>query len=185
LWLPLWILAFLTAPSALPQSCVAPALKRPSESADFFTDEQENELGRVIDAQLLQSWQVIDDPALTGYVQRIGDRLQAHLPPSGLRFHYALVDIPQANAISLPGGYIYVSRKLAAFMRSEDELAAVLAHEMGHVVTHQSAVHLTRTLRELLNIDHVKTDEIFDRYNQLLEKWRKNPGAPTWRATPG
>jgi hypothetical protein len=155
--------------------CRVPALKKPSLSADFFTDEQENELGRVIDSQVRQSQKIIEEPELTGYLYTVGDRLQASLPPSGLRFHYYLVDLPDENAFSIPGGYVYVSRKLISFMRSEDELAAVLAHEMGHIVTHQGAIRTTRQMKELLNIDHVSEPEIFDRYNQMLEKWRQSP----------
>jgi len=155
--------------------CQAPPIPAMRRSSDFFTDEQENELGRVIDAQIQQSEKVIDEPELTGYPTKIGARLQAHLPPTGLRFHYYLVDLPRANAFSIPGGYIYVSRKLVAFMRSDDELAAVLGHEMGHIVTHQGAIRMTRAMRELLKVDHIQSPEIFDRYNQVMENWRKAP----------
>jgi len=169
----------VSATSSLAQhettQCQGPSIPTVRRSSNFFTDEQENELGRVIGAQTQLSVKVIDDPDLTGYLAAIGARLEAHMPPTGLHFHYYVVEMPEANAFSIPGGYIYVSRKLVAFMRSEDELAAVLGHEMGHIVTHQGAIQMTRMMRELLTVDHIQTSEIFDRFNQVLENWRKKP----------
>ncbi len=70
---------------------------------------------------------------LAAYVEALGQRLarQSHRP--GLAWRFTLVDSPEVNAFALPGGYVYVTRGLLAYLNSEAELAAVLGHEIGHV----------------------------------------------------
>ena len=77
---------------------------------------------------------LLDDGALASYVRALGARIAAASPEpaAALRFH--VVDMPETNAFSLPGGGVYVSRGLLAFVRSEDELANVMAHEVAHVL---------------------------------------------------
>src|SRR5262249_44137635 len=68
------------------------------------------------------------------------------------------------------GGRIYISRKMVAFARNEDELAGILAHEIGHIYTHQQAIDYTRWFKERLRVTQVGgRDDIFSRYHQLLE----------------
>jgi predicted Zn-dependent protease len=51
-------------------------------------------------------------------------------------YHFEIVDMPEPNAFALPGGFVYVSRGLLALLNSEDELASVIGHEIGHVAAH-------------------------------------------------
>ena len=153
--------------------CQLPPSRAEARNDNMFTEEQENELGKIVNYQAQQSLRTIEDPDLTAYLQRVGDNLVASLPPTNLSFHFYLVDLPEANAFALPGGHVYVSRKLVAFFRSEDEMAAVLSHELGHIISHQGATAISRAMRSVLKIDHIETDEIFDRYNELLENWRR------------
>jgi predicted Zn-dependent protease len=76
----------------------------------------------------------LDDPALAAYVSELGRRIAiaAELPQGSLRF--AIANLPETNAFSFPSGNVYVSRGLLAFVRSENELANVIAHEVAHVV---------------------------------------------------
>ena len=62
-----------------------------------------------------------------------------HLPPTGLKFQFFIIDIPTANAFNTPGGYVFLSRKLIAFAKTEDELAGVMAHELGHATVRHGA----------------------------------------------
>src|SRR5262245_15375100 len=84
--------------------------------------------------------------------------------------------MPEANAFVLPGGRIYVSRKLVAFTLSEDELASVIAHEIGHLVARQQSVTMTRRLKDTLGVTQV-TDrrDIFEKYNLLVENAARKP----------
>jgi WD40 repeat protein len=111
---------------------------------------------------------------VNGHLRRIGERLLQGLPQTGIKFQFFVVDLPETNAFTLPGGHVYVTRKLIAFARSEDELAGVIAHELGHGLMHHTAVDLSRLFREILGVNEV-TDrkDIFEKYNRLIENARR------------
>src|SRR5262245_13641479 len=157
------------------QPCLPPAPQL-SREPNLFTEGQEVDLGDAIAEQIQRNFRVIDDDEVTGHLRRIGERVVKHLPPTKLRFQFFLVDLPEANAFVLPGGRIYVSRKLVAFTRSEDELAAVISHEIGHLVARQQSLTMTRRLREALGVTRV-TDrrDIFEKYNLLVENAARKP----------
>lgn len=73
---------------------------------------------------------LVGDEKLLAYVNAIGENLIRHLPDTGLKFTFHLMDIPQVNAFNIPGGHVFVSRKLVAYVNNEDELAGVIAHEL-------------------------------------------------------
>ena len=136
-----------------------PALER-IVGKNCFTAEQEIDLGDAMGDNLAHEFPLVDDPALTAHLEELGTRLIRFLPPNNLRFRYFLIDWPEVNAFSLSGGRIYVARKMVALTRSDDELAGVLAHEMGHIVTHQQATEITRALR-VIGVTQVGNRPIF------------------------
>ena len=82
----------------------------------------------------LENGGLYDDPEWQAYVDEIGQRLVAVSADAGDEYHFYVVDQTSVNAFALPDGYIFVHRGLIAYMRSEDELAGVIGHEIGHVV---------------------------------------------------
>ncbi len=159
------------------QGCQAPPVAaRPGDS--IFAPAQENDLGDAVAEHLGRNFHVIDDEEVTGYLQRVGARLLRNLPATDVRFQFFLFDLPVANAFSLPGGRIYVSRKLVAFAHSENELAGVLAHEIGHMLVHESAATVSHAMKEALGVTQV-TDrrDIYDKYNRLLDNLGRKPSA--------
>jgi len=66
-------------------------------------------------------------------VDRIGQKLAAQSHRSNLTFTFTVLDSPDVNAFALPGGYVYLTRGIMAYLNSEEELAGVLGHEIGHV----------------------------------------------------
>lgn len=71
----------------------------------------------------------------------------------------------------MPGGRIYVTRKLVAFARSEDELGGVLAHEIGHVAARHTAADLSDAFRKALGVTAFGDRlDILDKYRQLVER---------------
>jgi predicted Zn-dependent protease len=94
---------------------------------------QEVEIGRKMHPQILQQYGRYSDEALQAYVNDIGQRIAAasHLP--NLQFTFTVLDSEEVNAFALPGGFVYVTRGILAYLNSEAELVAVLGHEVGHV----------------------------------------------------
>ncbi|MCU1270765.1 MAG: peptidase Ste24p [Acidobacteriaceae bacterium] len=136
----------------------------------MFSDAQEVDLGDVMAETIALHVNIIHNEELTAHVRDLGNRLVQHLPPTHSNFRFYLVDLPEANAFSIAGGRVYVSRKLIAFSRNDDELAGVLAHELGHIVTHQGAIEMTRSFREVLGATQVKDrSDIFQKFHLYLE----------------
>lgn len=101
-------------------------------------------LGPVIDAVFMIDRRPYDDPRLAEYVRAVGERLAAHAGVPGLHLSFVVTDDVEDNAWSLPG-YVYVSRGALAELGSEAELAATLAHEIGHVVARHGIYAFYRT----------------------------------------
>ncbi len=104
----------------------------------LLTEDDEIALGRKANAEVLKQYAVYDNPALQNYVQEIGQRLANNSHRSNLVYRFTVLDSKEVNAFALPGGYIYITRGLMAYLRSEAELAAVLGHEIGHVTARHS-----------------------------------------------
>ena len=140
------------------------------QSKLLFSPQQETELGEIVRQQQESEFLVIEDEQVTAYLQRIGDRVAAHLPDTGLHYQFLLYDRPEIQAFSMPGGRIYVSRKMVSFLRSEDELAGLLGHELGHLAARQQALNLSRYFRDVLGLKTLPPDEdLFALYNQFVE----------------
>ena len=73
------------------------------------------------------------------YVNDVGQRLARDSHRPNLPWHFAVVDAAAVNAFALPGGYIYLTRGIMAYLNDEAELAGVLGHEIGHVTARHAA----------------------------------------------
>jgi predicted Zn-dependent protease len=94
--------------------------------------------------RVAQEMGLVEDPRLTDYVSAVGARLAAHAPRQDVEYQFHVVDSALATAFALPGGYVYVTRGLLALLDSEDELAGVIGHEIGHVAARHVVQRLTR-----------------------------------------
>lgn len=99
----------------------------------MFGEDKELELGRTYHPQIIEEYGRYEDEALQRYVQEIGEKLAVVSHRPELIYRFTVLDSPVINAFALPGGYIYITRGLMAYLNSEAELAAVLGHEIGHV----------------------------------------------------
>ncbi len=116
-----------------------PALESEVTPADV---QAEIAFGRQVAARVLGVHPLLRDPELTRYVNRVGKGLTLFSNRPELEFVFGVLDSDEANALSAPGGYVFVTRGAIEQMHDEAELAAVLAHEIVHV----SARHLVRDL---------------------------------------
>lgn len=99
----------------------------------MLSEDSELTIGRTNHPKIIAQYGRYSDEALQAYVQSIGDRLAAVSHRKDLVYRFTVLDSPVINAFALPGGYVYITRGLMAYLNSEAELAAVLGHEIGHV----------------------------------------------------
>ncbi|WP_372724500.1 M48 family metalloprotease [Immundisolibacter sp.] len=109
----------------------------------LMSEQQELAIGRDMHPKVLQAYGEYDDPALQAYVRGVGEKLAAVSHRANLIYRFTVVDSTDINAFALPGGYIYITRGLLAYMSSEAELAGVLGHEIGHVTARHAVRQYT------------------------------------------
>lgn len=166
------VLVCAAAP-ALAQTCAPPAIVANAKSSNMFTPEQEMVFGELWVQNMAGEIRFVRDEKLTAYLNQIGERIIRHLPQTGLKYRFYLMDIPDANAYNLPGGHVAVSRKLVAFVTNEDELAGVIAHELGHAVVRHGANDMSDALRKILNVTSLgDRKDVTEKYNLLIERAR-------------
>ncbi|HSQ59441.1 MAG TPA: M48 family metalloprotease [Acidobacteriota bacterium] len=105
---------------------------------------REVQMGREADPAILSEYGLYADQATQRYVDSVGQKLArvSHLPQ--LEWHFRVLDSPVVNAFALPGGYIYITRGIMAYVNSEAQLAGILGHEIGHVTARHSAQQITQ-----------------------------------------
>jgi len=99
-----------------------------------IAEPEEVAIGRDMAARLLGAAPLVDNPGLQRYVNLVGRWLASQSERPNLPWHFAVLEAPEVNAFAVPGGTIFVTRGLVQRMRSEAELAGVLAHEISHVL---------------------------------------------------
>ncbi len=116
-------------------------LATPAWGQGFFSlsEEQEIELGRQAAEEIEKKYPILQDANVNAYIERLGQKLVAESGRTSIDYHFKVVDSADVNAFALPGGWIYVNRGLIEAADQENELAGVLAHEIGHVVGRHSA----------------------------------------------
>lgn len=105
------------------------------KSFQDITPEQEYYIGRAVAASVFATYRPYQDEAANRYLNALGQTLAqaSDRPDTFGGYHFMLLDSPEINAFAAPGGLIMVTRGMVRLCKSEDELAAVLAHEIGHI----------------------------------------------------
>ncbi len=109
-----------------------------------LSEQDEIAQGAQAHQQVLQEYGVVKDARLQAYVNNLGQRLAKLSHRNQLQWHFTVLDSPEINAFALPGGYVYVTRGIMAYLQSEAELAGVMGHEIGHVSARHGAQRATR-----------------------------------------
>ena len=106
-----------------------------TEAARPITDSEEYYVGRAVAARILGKYKLDQNPKLTQYVNEVGNTVarKSSRPNPFKGYHFAVLDTQEVNAFACPGGTIFITRGLLQTCQNEDQLAAVLAHEVGHV----------------------------------------------------
>lgn len=114
---------------------IAVSAEAVGKTFEDITPEQEYYIGRAVAATVLQTYKPYDKPVFNRYLNELGQTLAqaSDLPETFSGYHFLTVDSDEINAFAAPGGLILVTRGLIRCCATEDALAAVLAHEIGHV----------------------------------------------------
>lgn len=147
------IIVFLSGCKTLEEVGVSPDLiattiGAASKAARPITDEEEYYIGRAVAANLLSSYNLLKNNRLTEYVNYVGQSAVLHSdrPYTYGGFHFAILDSNEVNAFACPGGIIFITKGMLNAVKNEDELAAVVAHEIAHI-SHRDGISSIRKAR--------------------------------------
>ncbi|MCI5209346.1 MAG: hypothetical protein D3910_11255 [Candidatus Electrothrix sp. ATG2] len=118
------------------EQCIAPTC------SSAFSIGEEREIGEQLLLAVRSKFELLDDPDIVQYVNRLGRQVLAIAGPQYFEYHFFVVNNDQFNAFAAPSGLIFFNSGLIKTMQSEDQLLSVLAHEVGHVVSR----HLSRRI---------------------------------------
>jgi WD40 repeat protein len=160
--------ANLVANSVDSSSCSATEPQLGSNRPNLFTEQQEQWLGEAMAAQQEPDYTLLPEKD-SEFLTQLGQKLLAQLPPTQLPYHFRVYESSELNGFSLAGGYVYLSRKLITDAKSEDEVAGVLSHEIGHIYTHQIASAISREMKRRLNLSSFAgRDDVWDEYQRMF-----------------
>jgi len=118
--------------------------------------EKEEKIGRRLAKQIEKQYTLVEDAENLNKVKQIGGHLKEISGIKEINYQFSIIDRKGPNAFAFPGGFIYLTSDLFDYVHSDDELAAVIAHEMGHIIHQHSLKQLQDTkkmkLVELLTL---------------------------------
>ena len=115
-----------------------------------MTEQEEYYLGRAVAATILGRYGVYRNEPLTRYINEVGQAvaLASDRPFTYGGYHFVILDTDEVNALSCPGGIIFITRGVLKKAQNEEELAAISAHEVGHV-NHKDGVAAIQRARQV------------------------------------
>lgn len=129
-----------------------------SQLSGLMTPTQEDTLGAEEHQKIMAAFGTVQAESLMqAYVETVGRKISANTERPEVVYKFFVLDTPVVNAFALPGGYIYVTRGLLAQVNDESELAAVLAHETGHITARHAAVRYSQSILASLGTAIVAT----------------------------
>lgn len=118
----------------------------PAAEAAIISTKEEISIGRDVARDLEKKYGLVEDEALQGRIAAIGAKLAAVGDRKDLQYSFKVLNSKDINALALPGGFIYVFKGLVDYMPSDDELAGVMGHELGHVTKRHSVKQMEKSL---------------------------------------
>jgi beta-barrel assembly-enhancing protease len=109
-----------------------------------ISQQQEVELGQQYSAEIAKQLPLVNDGAILGYLNTLGNSLARTADTRNLSWRFHLVDAKEVNAFAVPGGFIYINRGLVERTQNMSQLAGVLGHEIGHVTRRHSVQQMQK-----------------------------------------
>lgn len=116
----------------------------------LVSTEKEVSMGRSLSKQVEEKFKLLEDQELQERVEKIGQKLVEVCDRKELIYHFKVLDEEDVNAFALPGGWVYILKGLIEKVKSDDELAGVIAHEIGHIAARHSVKKLQTGLTSTL-----------------------------------
>jgi predicted Zn-dependent protease len=136
----------------------------------LVSEEQEIAYGVEGDKEIVAEYGVVDNPAVADYVNTIGQNMCKLTHRPNLEYHFRVLDTSVINAFAVPGGYIYVTRGILAYLNDEAELAGVIGHELGHVAARHSMQQMSKLQLAQLGLGiGMALSEKLNKYSGLAE----------------
>lgn len=110
----------------------------------LLSEGQEVQMGAESDPAIVAQYGLLEDREIADYVQSIGERMVPVSHRPDLDFTFRTLDDPIVNAFALPGGFVYITRGILAYLNSEAALAGVVGHEIGHVTARHGVQRYTQ-----------------------------------------
>lgn len=142
----MWRILVLTALlAAFAAGCVTNPVSGQTQLRVISTEE-EVALGGNLDDRIRREYNVVTGTPAAERVARIGEKIAAVADRRDVDYHFALLESDELNAFAAPGGFIYVTTETERVAETDAELAAVIAHEVGHVAALHSVNQMQRAL---------------------------------------
>lgn len=124
-----------SSPGGIDLMKASSAVKKLRSGFADISESEEYYIGRAVAAQILGRYKPLDDARLNRYAQTVAEAVAAasDRPATYKGYHVQVLDADEVNAFAAPGGFLFVTKGLLRLVKSEDELACVLAHEVAHV----------------------------------------------------
>ena len=116
----------------------------------LISEKEELSIGKKADKEIRKEYRIYKYDDLNSYINEVGKRLLKYVHRKNLKYSFTLLDSPVVNAFSIPGGYVYITRGILAYMNNEAQLASVLGHELGHINARHAANMISKQI--LFNI---------------------------------
>ena len=108
------------------------------EEQYFYSTDKEIKIGEAMSRQIEKRYKFDPDPLVQKRVQDIGKKIADVCDRKDITYTFRVIKDKEINAVSLPGGWVYINSGLVEKVNNDDELAGVIAHEVGHIVARHS-----------------------------------------------
>jgi len=132
---------------------------------------QEKAIGKKSDKEITAQYGIYKDKYLYEYVNSVGRKIVKHVHRHDVNYTFRVLDSVQVNAFAVPGGYVYITRGLLAYLNNEAQLAGVLGHELGHINARHTAKQMTYSMLAQIgmNIGMIAVPEL-KQFSGLISK---------------
>ncbi len=116
------------------------------EHISFISTSKEVKIGKSLSEKVEEQFGLLDDIEKQSRIEKIGKKLARFSYREDIIYHFDIIKEEEPNALALPGGYIYITNTLFDKLDNDNQLASVLAHEMGHIEARHSIYRLQKAL---------------------------------------